>query len=129
MVIGNVNNNSISNKFDNFKLIIQGKIDILIITETKTDSTFPLNRFAIQGYSKPSRFDRNRNGGGVFIYVPEDISSRELHNIYNKPAKLQRILKVFLWKLIRLKPGGFIVPAITHLANMTNTSLKILKKR
>ena len=72
LVIGNLNINSTSNKFDNLKLIIQGKIDILVITETKTDSTFPLNQFAIQGYSKPYRFDRNRNGDGVF-YMHEKI--------------------------------------------------------
>ena len=42
LFIGNPNINSISNKFDNLKLIIQGKIDIVVITETKTDSTFPL---------------------------------------------------------------------------------------
>ena len=69
LVIGNLNINFIANKFDNLKLIIQGKTDILVITETKTDSTFTLNQFAIQGYSKPYRFDRNRNGGGVFRYV------------------------------------------------------------
>ena len=67
LVIGNFDINFISNKFDNLKLIIQGKIDKLVIT--KTDSTFPLNQFAIRGYSNPYRFDRNRNGGGAFIYV------------------------------------------------------------
>ena len=72
LVIGNLNINSISNKFDNLKLITQGKIDIFVITETKTGSTFPLNQFAIQGYSKPYRFDRNRNGDGVF-YMHEKI--------------------------------------------------------
>ena len=77
-------------KFDNLKLIIQGKIDILVITETKTDSTFPLNQFAIQGYSKPYRFDRNRNGGGVFIYVRENIPSREL-KIHNTPEDIESI--------------------------------------
>ena len=51
LVIGNLNIKSISNKFDKLKLIIQGKIDILVITETKTVSTFQLNQFAIQGYS------------------------------------------------------------------------------
>ena len=61
LVIGNLNINSMSNKFDNLKLITQDKFDILVITETKTDSTFPLNQFAIQGYSKPYRFDRNRD--------------------------------------------------------------------
>ena len=57
---------------------MQGKIDILVMTETKADSTFRLNQFPIQGYSKPYRFDNNRNGGGVFLYVREDAPSREL---------------------------------------------------
>ena len=69
LVIGNLNINSTSNKFDNLKLIIQGKIDILVITETKADSAFLLNQFVTQGYAKPYRLDRNRNGGGVFVYV------------------------------------------------------------
>ena len=69
LVIGNLIINSISNKFGNLKLIIQGKVDTLVITETKTDSTFPLNQFAIQRYPKPYRFDRNRKVGSVFIYV------------------------------------------------------------
>ena len=37
LVIGNLNINSISNKFGNLKLITHGKIGILVITETKTD--------------------------------------------------------------------------------------------
>ena len=57
-------------------MIIQ--IDILVITEAKTDSTFPLSQFAIKRYSKPYRFGRNRNGGCAFIYVREDIPSRGL---------------------------------------------------
>ena len=68
---------------------------MLLITETKTDSTFPLNHFSIQRYLKPSRFDGNRNGGGVLIYVREDIPSREL-KIYNNPEDIE----VFLSKLI-----------------------------
>ena len=90
LVIGNLNINSISNKFDNLISIIQGKMDTLVITETKTDSTFPLNQFAIQGYSKPYRFDRNRNGGGVFIYLGEDIPDREL-KIHNTPEDIESI--------------------------------------
>ena len=70
-------------------MIIQGKIDILVITETKTDLT-SWNQFAMQGYSKPCRFDRNRNGGSVFIYVREDIPSREL-KIHNTPEDIESI--------------------------------------
>ena len=98
LVIGNLNINSVSNKLDNLKLIIQVKIDIIVITKTKTNSNFPLNQFAIQGYSKPYRFDRNRNGGGVFICVCEDIPSREL-----KSTILQRILKVFFTEINLIK--------------------------
>ena len=86
---------------------MQGKIDVLVITETKTDSTFPLNQFAIQGYSKPYRFDRNRNEGGVFTYVREDILSGEL-KILNTPEYIESIFIeinliktewIFLWLL------------------------------
>ena len=58
--------------------MVRGKVDILVITETKLDSTFPTTQFWIEGYSEPSRFDRNRNGGGVLIYVREGISSKLL---------------------------------------------------
>ena len=37
LLIGNLNINSISNKFDKLQLIIQGKGDKLVITESKTD--------------------------------------------------------------------------------------------
>ena len=33
----------------------------------------------INGYKKPYRLDRNRNGGGVMVYVREDIPSKELN--------------------------------------------------
>ena len=75
-------------------MIIQGKIDILVINETKTDSTFQLNQFTIQGYSKPYRFDRNRKGGGI----QEDIPSREL-KIHNTPEDIESIfIKIYLIK-------------------------------
>ena len=41
LIIRNLNINSISNKFDQLKLFVQGKVDILIVTETKLDSIFP----------------------------------------------------------------------------------------
>ena len=90
LVIGNLSVNFTSNKFDNLKLIIQGKIDILVITEPEIDSTFPLNQFAMPGYSKHYRFDRNRNGGSFFTNVREDISSREL-KIHKTPEDIESI--------------------------------------
>ena len=53
-------------------------LDILIVTETKLDDNFPISQFHIDGFSKPYRLERNRNGGGVIIYVREDIPSKIL---------------------------------------------------
>ena len=48
------------------------------ITETKIDSSFLSNQFLINGFSKPFRFDRNRFGGGVLLYVRSDVTCKQL---------------------------------------------------
>ena len=63
LIIGNLNINSIPNKFDQLKLFVQGKVDILIVTETKLHSIFPTSQFMIDGNSEQYRFDTNRNDG------------------------------------------------------------------
>ena len=48
--------------------MMQGNIDILLISETKIDSTFLTTKFNIEGYLKPIRLDRTEHGGGVSCY-------------------------------------------------------------
>ena len=50
-VIGNLNINSLSSKFDDLKVLMTGMFDILVITETKLDNTFPVSQFHIDGFS------------------------------------------------------------------------------
>ena len=69
LVLRYLNINSLAGKFDQLKLLIGKNIDILIITETKIDSSFPNAQFIINEFSMPFRLDRNRFGGGVLIYV------------------------------------------------------------
>ena len=78
VVIGTLNLNSLPNKFDQLKDIIGKNLDIIAIQETKLDESFPTQQFIIEGYTKPYRLDRNRDGGGVLIYVREDIPSQLL---------------------------------------------------
>ena len=78
LTIGQLNINSIRNKFEALKAIICGNLDIFIVTESKLDVSFPAGQFIIEGYSPPLRLDRNANGGGVLIYIREDIVYREL---------------------------------------------------
>ena len=76
MIIGTLNINSVSSKFDDLKVLISGMFDILVITETKLAETYPNSQFHIDGYSMPYRLDCIRNGGGIIIYVREDIPSK-----------------------------------------------------
>ena len=78
VIIGTLNINSLSSKFEQLKLIIGNYLDILVIQETKLHPSFSNEQFMITGYTKPYRLDRNRNGGGAIIYVREDIPSKEL---------------------------------------------------
>ena len=63
---------------DQVKEVILKNIDILVITETKLDDTFQLGQFYVEGFTMTYKLDRNCNGGGVIIYVREDIPSKIL---------------------------------------------------
>ena len=82
VIIGNLNINFLPKKFDDLKALVTGMLNTLIITERKLENTFPVSQIHIDEYSKPYRLDRNRNGGGIVIYVREDIPNRMLtkHN-------------------------------------------------
>ena len=81
-----MNLNSIKSKSELLKDQIKGNIDILMISETKIDDTFPYSQFVIKGFSTPYRLDRDSNGGGILLYVIEDIPSN-LIAIENKPVE------------------------------------------
>ena len=53
--------------------MVKGKVDIIVITESKLDHTFLDSSFRISGYNKPFRKNRNRNGGGILVFIRDDI--------------------------------------------------------
>ena len=53
--------------------MISGDMDILMISETKLGETSPAAKLLLQGICMPYRFDRNRNGGGILLYIREFI--------------------------------------------------------
>ena len=80
LIIGHLNINSIRNKFEGLKQIINNNIDILIVSESKLDHTFPDKQFSMDGY-RTIRQDREHNGhsgGGIIIFIREDIPCKEL---------------------------------------------------
>ena len=78
LIIAQLNVNSLKNKLEFLKEQIQDNIDILMISETKIDASFPVGQFLLNGYSTPFRLDRNANGGGILLYIREDIPSKLL---------------------------------------------------
>ena len=59
----------------------------------------------MSGFSKPYRLDRCSNGGGLMLYIREDIPSRLLTE-YKPPENVE------LWKLISDRKNGFFVAHI-----------------
>ena len=65
VIIGNININFLPAQFGQVKEVILKNVDILVITETKLDDTFPLGQFYVEGFTMPYRPDRSCIGGGV----------------------------------------------------------------
>ena len=78
VIIGLLNINALANKFYALNLIKRDKLDILVLCETKLDASFTERQFFLTGFKKPYRLDRNKHGGGVMVYVRDDIPSVEL---------------------------------------------------
>ena len=54
-------------------MIRENKVDIFAVNETKLDSTVDDRHIYIEGYNLKRR-DRNRQGGGVAIYIRDTIN-------------------------------------------------------
>ena len=63
--------------------MVSGYFDVIIVTKTKLDDSLLKAQFWIDGFYIPYRLDRNRNEGGLMIYVRDDTPSKMLtkHNV------------------------------------------------
>ena len=67
LIFGQININSIRNKFGLLFSLVSNNIDVLLISETKIGNTFSVSQFCAPGHSVPFRPDRTGNGGGYVI--------------------------------------------------------------
>ena len=63
--MGQLNVNSIRNKFEMLTSFITNKIDFLLYPETKIGEIFPLEQFLVSGFAKPLIFERNSSGDDI----------------------------------------------------------------
>ena len=78
LIFAYLNINSIRNKFEELISQFKGIVDVLMISKTKIDDSFPIANFLKDGFSQHYRIDRNSSCGGIMLYVREDIPSNLL---------------------------------------------------
>ena len=59
---------------------INGNDDLLVISETKLNESFPEEQFKIPSFTKPFRSDRNQIGGRIKAFVRKDVPSKLISN-------------------------------------------------
>ena len=78
VIIGHLNINSIRNKLETLPFLLADYTDILMISESKLDGTFPSSQFQSYGCRTPYRLDRTDRGGGILLFVRENLITRLL---------------------------------------------------
>ena len=99
ITISHVNINSITSRcrldeLSHFAFL--NDIDILCLTETKLDETIHPSLFTLDDYHSPLTKHRNRNGGGVAIYIRNNLAVKRLPNLETTGVE-------WVWCLVKVK--------------------------
>ena len=87
-----ININSLHKHIDEIRYILMsGPLEVLAVNESKLDNTITDGEIHIPGYVITWK-DRNRHGGGVALYIKENISFSVRHDL--APAQLEIICLV-----------------------------------
>ena len=65
LVFGQININSVRNKFELLFYLVSNNIDVLLISETEIDNTIPVSQFCVSRYLVPFGLDPTGNGGVI----------------------------------------------------------------
>ena len=104
LICARLNISSQRNKFDLLANIIKDKINMLMISKLKLDSSCSKGQFHLHGFSELYRLDINGNGGGILVFICEDIPSKRIES-------QMRIERYFV-KLNFKKNGFYVAPII-----------------
>ena len=130
-----LNVNSVRNKFENFKEIINGNVDIFTIAETKLDGSFPTSQFELEGYYSPFRLDITKQSGGLLVYIKSSIPSRQLsygsicNSIQAIPFEIN--LRQEKWLVISIyrpppQDSGFFIHSLTEIIHPFATTYDVI---
>ena len=98
ITIAQINIDSLRNKFNFLCEAVRGNIYMLLVTKTKLDSSFPSAQFHMHGYTTHYRLDRNATGGGLVLYVRENIPSKKINNVDFDTGLEPISIEINIWK-------------------------------
>jgi hypothetical protein len=115
LIIGHLNINSVVNKFEEIQdMLVEGLTDCMALSETKLDGSFPNAQFQASGY-RLFRADRDRNGGGLMMYVRDDLPARQLQELDPSSSHLESLIIE-----ISLDKEKWILPLVYKPPSMNN---------
>ena len=116
LIVGYLNINSIRKKFAFLEDVINRNLDIILLSETKPNDSFPSVKFILKVYGIPHNFGRNFKGGVLLFYVCEDIASKflKLGSDYN-------IESIYFEINLRKRSGSLIVHVILIKAHIKSS--------
>lgn len=125
LIIGHLNVRSLFTGFEHFAdLVIQNKFDVMCVTETWLDVDVSLDVVRLEGYSFIHK-SRPGRGGGVGIYIQNDLSYREVFSDIQPVDGLEYILtEVVVGKLkflviaIYRSPSSNAMLVVNHLDDL-----------
>ena len=110
--------------------MVSNTTDVLLISATKIDNTFPLSQFCVPAYSVPFRLDHTGKGGSIMLYVKEHIPCRMLSKFsFEKDIEAFAIeinLRKVKWLLVCFYNPNFC--NLSVLLNATDEAIEFYSK-
>ena len=122
--MAHININSLRNKYDMLTNSLTEYVDILVISETKFDDTFQHTLYYLMDFSNPYRLDRNSHGGGIKVYIRDNIPS----NLIKLEQKFENFESFFIELELLRKTNGCLVIPIIHI-RVTQSSTYLISAR
>ena len=76
--MGHLNINSVTNKLEALSYITDNNINLLLISKTKLDHSFPTAQFQMKDFNVPCRCERNRKDSVLLEYIHDNIQCKLL---------------------------------------------------
>ena len=106
VIIAFLNINSIHYKFEDLKFFCTNNVDILLIGETRLDSSFPDTQFLIEGCNKPLRLDAPGRSRGLLDFTKSHLPTRQLTK-----RKIPMDIQILIFELNLRKEKWLVVSA------------------